>query len=109
MGLKRRVVGARGEALKQAEGRERKEDGMGSVLGFPSVDPSDAAVGARLKRWREQRGWSVEDMARLLLVSAEEARRAEAGRAHLTTAQIGTATHALHLPLWALVSDTRAY
>ncbi len=82
---------------------------MGSVLGFPGVDPLDAAVGARLKRWREDRGLSIEDVADLIHISAEEARRAEAGRAHLTTAQIGAATSALHLPLWALVSDTRAY
>lgn len=82
---------------------------MGSVLGFPGVDPLDAAVGARLKRWRETRGRSIEDVAAMLHMSAEETRRAEAGRAHLTTAQIGAATSALHLPLWALVSDTRAY
>ena len=82
---------------------------MGSVLGFPGVDPLDAAVGARLKRWRETRGLSIEDVAAMLHMSAEQARRAEAGRAHLTTAQIGAATSALHLPLWALVSDTRAY
>ncbi|MDI1326582.1 MAG: helix-turn-helix transcriptional regulator [Brevundimonas sp.] len=82
---------------------------MGSVLGFPGVDPLDAAVGARLKRWREDRGLSIEDVAALIHIPAEEARRAEAGRAHLTTAQIGAATNALHLPLWALVSDTRAY
>jgi len=82
---------------------------MGSVLGFPGVDPSDAAVGARLKRWREARGWSVEDMARLLDMSPEEERRAEAGRAHLDSLRIGAATTALRLPLWALASDTRAY
>ena len=82
---------------------------MGSVLGFPGVDPLDAAVGARLKRWREDRGLSIEDVAVALHITAEEARRAEAGRAHLTTAQIGAATSDLHLPLWALVSDTRAY
>jgi transcriptional regulator with XRE-family HTH domain len=82
---------------------------MGSVLGFPDVDPLDAAIGARLKRWRETRGLSVEDVAALIHMSAEQTRRAEAGRAHLTTAQIGAATSALHLPLWALVSDTRAY
>ena len=81
---------------------------MGSVLGFPGVDPSDAAVGARLKRWREQRGLSLEDMAAMLGISPEEARRAESGRGHLTTLQLGAATNALHLPLWALVSDTRA-
>lgn len=82
---------------------------MGSVLGFPGVDPLDAAVGARLKRWREDRGLSIEDVAALIHISAGDARRAESGRAHLTTAQIGAATSALHLPLWALVSDTRAY
>lgn len=82
---------------------------MGSVLGFPDIDPLDAAIGARLKRWRETRGLSVEDVAVLIHMSAEQTRRAEAGRAHLTTAQIGAATSALHLPLWALVSDTRAY
>jgi len=82
---------------------------MGSVLGFPGVDPLDAAVGARLKRWREERGWSVDDMARLLEMTPEEARRAEAGRAHLDSLRLGAATKALRLPLWALVSDTRAY
>lgn len=82
---------------------------MGSVLGFPGVDPLDAAVGARLKRWREDRGLSIEDVAALIHIPVEDARRAEAGRAHLTSAQIGAATSALHLPLWALVSDTRAY
>ncbi len=82
---------------------------MGSVLGFPGVDPSDAAVGARLKRWREQRGLSVDDLAHLMDISPEEERRAEAGRAHLNSLQLGAATSALHLPLWALLSDTRAY
>jgi transcriptional regulator with XRE-family HTH domain len=82
---------------------------MGSVLGFPGVDPLDAAVGARLKRWRETRGMAVDDLALLLHISAEEVRRAEAGRSHLDAARIGAATSALHLPLWALVSDTRAY
>ena len=82
---------------------------MGSVLGFPGVDPLDAAVGARLKRWRQARGMAVDHLAVLLCITAEEVRRAEAGRAHLNAARIGAATHALHLPLWALVSDTRAY
>ena len=82
---------------------------MGSVLGFPGVDPLDAAVGARLKRWREARGVAVDDLAVLLCITAEEVRRAETGRAHLNAARIGAVTHALHLPLWALVSDTRAY
>lgn len=82
---------------------------MGSVLGFPGVDPSDAAVGARLKRWREARGMSLDDLARLMALTPEQARRAEAGRAHLDSVELGAATAALHLPLWALVSDRPAY
>ena len=82
---------------------------MGSVLSFPGVDPLDAAVGARLKRWREARGMALDDLAPMLHMSPEEARRVEAGRGHLTSAQLGAATSALRLPLWALVSDTRAY
>jgi transcriptional regulator with XRE-family HTH domain len=82
---------------------------MGSVLGFPGVDPLDAAVGARLKRWREARGMAVDDLAACLHITAEEVRRAEAGRSHLNAARIGAATSALRLPLWALVSDVRAY
>ena len=82
---------------------------MGSVLGFPGIDPQDAAIGARLKRWREQRGVEVDDVAAALKITPEEERRAEAGRAHLTTLQIAAATNRLRLPMWALVSDRPAY
>lgn len=82
---------------------------MGSVLGFPGVDPLDAAIGQRLKSWREKRGVSIEDLASALELTPEAARRAEAGRAHLDSCQINAATMRLALPVWALVSDTRAY
>jgi len=82
---------------------------MGSVHGFPGIDPQDAAVGVRLKRWREARGLSLDDLAEAAHTPAEDLRRAEAGRGHLDSAAIGAVTAALHLPLWALVSDTRAY
>ena len=82
---------------------------MGSVLGFPGINPHDAAIGARLRRWREQRGVDVDDVALALQITPEEERRAEAGRAHLTTLQIAAATNRLRLPVWALVSNNRAY
>lgn len=82
---------------------------MGVVLGFPGVDPVDAAVGGRLKRWREDRGMSLDQLARILDLSPEDARLAEAGRTHLDSCQIAAATAGLHLPVWALVSDTRAF
>ena len=82
---------------------------MGSVLGFPGINPHDAAIGARLRRWREQRGVDVDDVALALRITPEDERRAEAGRAHLTTLQIAAATNRLRLPVWALVSDNPAY
>lgn len=82
---------------------------MGSVLGFPGIDPGDAAIGRRLKHWREDRGVDVETLARALSLTPEDTRRAEAGRAHLDSLKIAAATRALRLPVWALVSDTRAY
>ena len=82
---------------------------MGSVLGFPGIDPLDAAIGARLKHWREQRGIDVDAVAEALRITPEHERRAEAGRAHLTTLQIAAATNHLRLPMWALVSDRPAY
>ena len=82
---------------------------MGSVLGFPGADPADAAIGARLRRWRDQRGVDLEAMAQALHIPSEEMRLVEAGRAHLDSVQLGVATRHLRLPVWALVSDTRAY
>ena len=78
-----------------------------TLLPFPAADPVDAAVGARLRRWREARGLSVEDLAGELGVSPEHERLAEAGRARLDSLQLGAALRALRLPLWALQSDTR--
>ena len=82
---------------------------MGSVLGFPGIDPMDAAIGARIRRWRDLRGVDPADLAAALHLTPEAMRRVEAGREHLDMAQLDAATRALHLPVWALVSDTRAY
>jgi transcriptional regulator with XRE-family HTH domain len=82
---------------------------MGSVLGFPGIDPVDAVIGARIKRWRGQRGVSPADLAAALDLTPEALRRVEAGRQHLHSAGIDAATRALRLPVWALVSDVPAY
>ncbi|WP_447909137.1 helix-turn-helix domain-containing protein [Brevundimonas bullata] len=82
---------------------------MGSVLGFPGIDPTDALIGARIRRWRDKRGVASADLAAALHLTPEALRRVEAGREHLDSAGIDAATRALHLPVWALVSDTRGY
>ncbi|MCO8017687.1 helix-turn-helix domain-containing protein [Brevundimonas diminuta] len=82
---------------------------MGSVLDFPAIDPHDAVVGARIRRWRDQRGVPFDDLAATLHLSPEALRRVETGRQRLDSARLDAATRALRLPVWALVSDAPAY
>jgi transcriptional regulator with XRE-family HTH domain len=82
---------------------------MGSVLGFPGVDPTDALIGARIRRWRDQRGVASADLAAALHLTPEALRRVEAGREHLDSAGIDAATRALDLPVWALAADRPEY
>ena len=78
---------------------------MGAVYRLPGANPADAAVGARLRHWRERRGLGLAAMAQVLGLSPEEMRRIEAGRARLDSATLGAATRVLGLPLWALQAD----
>jgi len=82
---------------------------MGVVLEFPEAEPRFQSAGRRLKRWREERGFEVETLAAAIHASPDVIRRVEAGRSRLDSDQLAAATQALHLPLWALVSDTPAY
>ncbi|WEK58499.1 MAG: XRE family transcriptional regulator [Candidatus Brevundimonas phytovorans] len=82
---------------------------MGSVLGFPGIDPMDAVVGARIRRWRDQRGVAADDLAAALALTPEALRRIEAGREHLDSAGLDAATRALRLPVWALAADKPEY
>jgi len=82
---------------------------LGSVLDFPEIDPHDAVVGARIRRWRDQRGVPFDDLAATLDLSPEALRRVETGRQRLDSARLDAATRALRLPVWALVSDAPAY
>jgi transcriptional regulator with XRE-family HTH domain len=82
---------------------------MGSVLPFPGSDPADVAIGRRLKHWRDQRGCDVDALAGALKLTPEGVRLLESGRARMNATQIAVASRHLHLPVWALVSDTRAY
>jgi len=82
---------------------------MGSVLGFPGIDPTDVVVGARIRRWRDRRGVAFNDLAAAIDLTPEALRRVEAGREHLDSVQLDAATRALRLPVWALVSDAPAY
>ena len=81
----------------------------GVVLRFPGFEPENAALGARLKRWREQRRVSIEDLARMAKMDAGKLRLIEAGRMRMESADISAVTRALRLPLWALGADRPAH
>ncbi len=82
---------------------------MGSVHGFPAVDPADLAIGARIRRWRDKRGMDQEQLAALMKLSSAELRLIEAGRRHLNSAEVDATTRALRLPIWALMADQPTY
>ena len=64
LGVEPRPDAAPGERFAAVDG-----EGRGGV------DPADAAIGARLKRWRDQRGVTSEMLARDLGVTPEALRR----------------------------------
>ncbi len=80
-----------------------------TVVGFPDAEPEQTALGARLKRWRTERGKSLEELAAATGIALADLRRVEAGRARLDSAGVSAVTQALGLPIWALQSDTPAY
>ena len=80
-----------------------------TVHGFPTSDPEQVALGARLKRWRTERATAVETLAEAIGMTPADLRLVEAGRARMTSAQVSAATQALGLPIWALTSDTAAH
>ena len=82
---------------------------MGSVLGFPAVNAADLTIGARIRRWRDRRGMDQEELATMLHLTGAEVRLIEAGRRHLSSAEIDATTRALRLPIWALVADQPTY
>lgn len=83
--------------------------GSGVVVRFPGIEPENAALGARVRRWREQRGVSVEDLAKMARMDTGQLRLIEAGRARMHAADISAVTRALRLPLWALGADRAAH
>ena len=82
---------------------------MGSVHGFPAVNAADLTIGARIRRWRDRRGMDQEELATMLHLTGAEVRLIEAGRRHLSSAEIDATTRALRLPIWALVADQPTY
>ena len=78
------------------------------IVDFPVPDPQQTLLGARLRRWRTERGVEIEAMAGIVDLTPGELRLVEAGHARLDSARIAAATQALHLPLWALTSDVPA-
>ena len=69
------------------------------ILQFPARDPQALLLGERLRSAREARGSSLETLSAAMRVSTDKLRRAEAGRARLSGAELYGAILELHLPM----------
>jgi hypothetical protein len=58
------------------------------IIAFPSPDPSDLAIGTRLKKWRETHKASLNALAGALGLSGGNISRAERRRKHLNSRQL---------------------
>jgi len=76
------------------------------IITFPSADPADQAIGARLRKWRENRKVSTDDLAAALGVSVRDISYAERGRRHLNSTQLYAATFFLRIPMRLLFEDS---
>lgn len=69
------------------------------VFALPPIDPTQLAVGRRLRMIREARGLSPEELARHMRIPREVLALAERGRARLTSSELHGATLALRIPM----------
>lgn len=69
------------------------------VFALPPIDPTQLAVGHRLRLIREARGVSAAELARQMRVPREILALAERGRARLTSSELYGATMALRIPM----------
>ncbi len=76
------------------------------IIAFPPVDQTWAAIGERVRRLREARGLSQEQLAREMRLDRRTLACAERGRARLTSGQLYAATLALHVPMRMLFEPT---
>jgi transcriptional regulator with XRE-family HTH domain len=75
------------------------------IVGFPSIDPQNKAIGHRVQIWRIARGFSLEVLAAKLGLNPSFLGRAERGQCRLTASQLYAVTLQLSLPMRLLFED----
>jgi transcriptional regulator with XRE-family HTH domain len=75
------------------------------IVGFPSIDPQNKAIGHRVQIWRISRGYSLEALAARLGLDPGVLGRAERGQYRLTASQLYAVTLQLSLPMRLLFED----
>ncbi|MDB5446342.1 MAG: hypothetical protein JWQ97_1659 [Phenylobacterium sp.] len=75
------------------------------IIPLPAVDPAQAALGGRLRRVRQARGFSPEALAAQSGLSPARLGLAESGRTRLTSAELHALISALHISLGLLHAE----
>ncbi len=75
------------------------------IIDLPAVDLAQAVLGRRLRRVREARGFSVDELAAACRLAPARLRLAEQGRTRLTSAELHALIGALHISLGLLYGE----
>jgi hypothetical protein len=81
-----------------------REDAV--IIDLPRVDPAQAALGRRLRRVRQARGFSVLGLGARAGLAPARLRLGEQGRIRLTSAELHALIGALHISLGLLYADS---
>lgn len=76
-------------------------------MGRQAVDPIDKAVGARLRKLRHQRGFSLENVGELLDVTPQQISRFERGQHRLSASQVYRLARGFNIPVGWFFADYR--
>jgi transcriptional regulator with XRE-family HTH domain len=69
------------------------------IVELPSIDPVQAALGGRLRRIRQARGFSVHELADETRITAARLGLGEQGRVRLSSVELHALMTALHIPI----------
>jgi transcriptional regulator with XRE-family HTH domain len=76
------------------------------IIDLPRVDPVQAALGRRLRRVRQARGFTVPELAAMAGLSPLRLGLGEQGRTRFTSAELHALIGALHISLGLLYGDS---
>jgi transcriptional regulator with XRE-family HTH domain len=83
----------------------RPQGGPQVIIALPPIDAAQAALGQRLRRVRQARGFTGAALAAACDLTPSRLGLAEQGRTRLTSVELHALTTALHVPIAFLMAE----